>query len=149
VLIRDKKGDLEPQALVSTGMRLSATQMIGAFVGRWQEETTLEEVNEHLGLPGQRQWSDRAIERTTPIRLALFSLVALIAEHLVQQGQPLPVRRAPWYPKSVPTFSDALAAVRRVLWGQMDFCMSLSEPDMEETRAELFAHMADMLCHGP
>ena len=33
----------------------------------------------HLGLETQRQWSDQAIARTTPVLLGLFSLVTLAA----------------------------------------------------------------------
>jgi hypothetical protein len=59
----------------------------------------------------QRQWSPKAIERTTPLLFGLFSVVAVCArEH------PLPVRRSAWYAKPEPTFSDLLAQVRASLW---------------------------------
>jgi len=32
----------------------------------------------------------------------------------------LPTRQAAWYPKAEPTFVDALAAVRRHLWAQLN-----------------------------
>ncbi len=41
---------------------------------RWSVETTFEEGRAHLGIETQRQWSDRAIERTTPL---LFGLSVL------------------------------------------------------------------------
>ena len=44
---------------------------------RWTLETACEESRAHLGLETQRQWSDRAIERTTPLLFGLYSLVAL------------------------------------------------------------------------
>ena len=55
---------------------------------------------------------DQATARTTPILLGLFSMVTLVADHLHATGSVV-VRQASWYEKSVPTFSDALAAVRR------------------------------------
>ena len=45
--------------------------------------------------------------RTTPVRLALFSLVALVVQR--QPAWQASVRQAAWYPKAPPTFSDALA----------------------------------------
>ena len=45
-------------------------------------EATFEEVRRHLGLETQRQWSDLAIARTTPLILGLFSLVTLLAHYL-------------------------------------------------------------------
>jgi hypothetical protein len=47
---------------------------------------TFEEVRRHLGVETQRQWSDKAIARTTPALLALFSLVTLWAHDLVGRG---------------------------------------------------------------
>ena len=74
------------------------------------------EARAHLGLETQRQWSTSAIARTTPCLLGLFSLVVLMAHAL--HSDHLPTRQAAWYPKAEPTFADALAAVRRHLWGQ-------------------------------
>jgi hypothetical protein len=149
VLIRDPQGRFDPLALMSTDRGLAPGRIVELYVQRWPAEVTFEETNKHLGLSGQRQWSDKAIERTTPVRLALFSLVALIAERLHRSGRPIQARCAAWYPKSVPTFSDALAAVRGLLWEQGNFCRSLCGPDLQKTQAELIAHMAKMLCHGP
>jgi hypothetical protein len=47
-----------------------------------QLEVTLEEVQAHLGVETQRQRSDKAILRTTPVLLGLFSLVTLWAHDL-------------------------------------------------------------------
>ena len=52
------------------------------FVQRWQVEVTFREVRDHLGVETQRQWSERAVARTTPCLLALFSLVTLPAARL-------------------------------------------------------------------
>ena len=90
------------------------------FVLRWQLEVTYHEVREHLGVETQRQWSDLAILRTTPALLALFSLVTLLA-HQHARRRKLPIRQAAWYHKTQPTFSDALALVRRQIWQHQCF----------------------------
>ena len=63
----------------------------------------------HLGVETQRQWSDKAISRTTPALLGLYSLVTLWAEELLRQGA-MPYAAA-WYRKSAFTFTftDAIA----------------------------------------
>ena len=146
VLIRDPKGRSEPQALLSTDADLPATQIISAFVRRWAMEVTFQETRAHLGVEGQRQWNDLAIARTTPLRLALFSLVALIVHR--QPGWQASVRQAAWYKKALPTFSDALAQVRRCLWRQLAFCMSVENRDKRKPPAVLFAHLGEMLAYA-
>jgi hypothetical protein len=53
-------------------------------------EVTFHEVRVHLGVETQRQWSEPAIARTTPALLALFSLVTIFAQQMLD-GQPFPV----------------------------------------------------------
>ena len=79
----------------------------------------------HLGIETQRQWSDWAIGRTTPALSGLYSLVTLLAQTL-PQAQAHVVRTVAWYAKPPPTFSDALALVRRKLWGQLSVPTLLS-----------------------
>ena len=124
VLIRDpaKRGKFKTQALLCTDLAIGPAQIIKWFVLRWRLEVTFHEAREHLGMETQRQGSDLAtlapragrvrVLRTTPALLALFSLVTLLA-HQHAWRRKLPIRQAAWYHKSQPTFSDALALVRR------------------------------------
>ena len=73
VLIRDPRGELDPQVLLSTDQTAAPAQIVEWFVLRWQIEVTFQEVRSHLGVETQRQWSDRAIARTTPALLGIFS----------------------------------------------------------------------------
>ena len=102
-------------------MRQPAT-ILGWFVSRWRVETTFQEVRTHLGVETQRQWSDLAILRTTPALLGLFSLITVWADGLARDtATALRPNAAAWYSKQEPTFSDAIAAVRRVLWCAAEF----------------------------
>src|SRR5204863_778796 len=114
VHIRDPKGQYEPMALLCTDQDADAAQRVEWFVLRWTVEVTFHEVRAHLGVETQRQWSDLAIVRTTPALLALFSLVIVFAQQLLD-GHSFPVRQAAWYTKALPTFSDTLAFVRQHL----------------------------------
>ena len=147
VLVRDPQDEFEPQALLSTDLLLTPAQIVGYFVLRWQVEVTFHEVRDHLGVETQRQWSDRAILRTTPALLGLFSLVTLFT-HAVLQGQPLPVRRAAWYAKELPTFSDTLAFVRQQLWPVSISYLSPAQPDLIEIPRSLFHRLTDTLAYA-
>jgi len=148
VLLRDPLGDHEPMALLCTTLSYSPLQIAAWFVQRWQVETTFEEARAHLGLETQRQWSDKAIARTTPALLGLFSWVTLLA-HVLQADHSLPVRQAAWYAKSRPTFSDAIAFVRSYLWPRAHiFRLSCPEPDMVKMPHSLVVRLVDTLCYA-
>ncbi len=110
-------------------------------------EVTYEESRAHLGVESQRQWTDKAIARTTPALFGLFSLVTLLAYQLLE-GQPCPVRRAAWYAKPRPTFSDTLALVRQYLWTQTDFRLSLADDHKQQVPRALVEHLAHLLCYA-
>jgi hypothetical protein len=95
---------------------------------RWSLEVTYEESRAHVGMETQRQWSDLAIERTTPLLFGLYSLGALFT-HAFSPTGPLPVRQTAWYRKTQATFSDALALLRKQLWGNFLFPISPNNPD--------------------
>jgi hypothetical protein len=147
VLIRDPKGGFEPRALLCTDVKATPLQIVKWFVLRWQVEVTFQEARAHLGLETQRQWSDLAIARTTPALFGLFSLVTLLAHQLVSRDQ-LPVRKAAWYIKQWPTFSDALAAVRYQLWHRQGFHLSLPKADTVEIPRSLLIRFIDTLCYA-
>jgi len=108
------------QALLSTDLALDAATIVTTYAQRWALEVTFAQVRAHLGVETQRQWTDLAIARTTPVLLGLFSLVTLLANHLHTRGL-LRAQACAWYQKQAPTFSDALAAVRRYLWAETLF----------------------------
>jgi hypothetical protein len=150
VLIRDPLGKFATQALLCTDQDVDPVQILLWFARRWQMEVTFHEVRAHLGVETQRQWSERAIARTTPVLMGLFSLVTLVAhEHYCHQTTPLAsIQLAAWYTKTTPTFSDALALVRRHLWTQSTFPTSPGHSDIEKVPRALLTHLADLLCYA-
>jgi len=148
VLVRDPAGKYEPIALLATTLDLDPIPLVEWFIGRWRTEVTFEEVRTHLGVETQRQWSDNAIARTTPVLLGLFSWVTLAA-HLLCQEQPIPVRQAAWYTKDLPTFADAIAWVRHQVWlASATFSTSPGEPDIEKVPRAFVDRLVDTLCYA-
>ncbi len=115
VLVIDPIGKMKPLPLMSTDPLLKPEQIIELYVDRWSIEVTFEESREHLGVETQRQWSDKAIARTTPILMGLYSLVFLMGNRLDKEGL-LKVEKTAWYQKKHATFSDTLRAVRMAIW---------------------------------
>jgi DDE superfamily endonuclease len=115
VLVRDPEGRLQDAAFLCTALHATPAQILCWVVRRWSVEVTFEETRAHLGIESQRQWSDLAILRTTPVLFGLFSLVTLLALRLCPSGR-LPVEATAWYHKAEPTFADCLAVVRQHLW---------------------------------
>ena len=95
----------------------------------------------------QRQWSDRAVARTTPALLGLYSLVALWADELHRSRAILP-RAAAWYAKRAATFSDALAAVRRAIWAHEAFRASAADGETEKVPRTVLDRLTDLACYA-
>jgi hypothetical protein len=147
VLVRDPEEKFDAQAFLSTNLEVAPQQMLEWFVRRWTVEVTFEEARAHLGVETQRQWSEKAIARTTPALFALYSVVALLASHLIER-QELSVRRAAWYAKESATFSDTIAMVRRYLWSHAYFSMSGIKADMIKVPRSLLERLTDTLCYA-
>jgi hypothetical protein len=147
LLVRDPTGELEPQAFLATDLGAAPRDILAWFVSRWQVEVTFEEVRAHLGVETQRQWSDKAILRTTPVLLGIFSIVALWA-HDLSKARKLKPRTAAWYPKAVLTFSDAIAAVRREIWHHQISFMSRPRRDSIEIPTHIWRRMENALAHA-
>lgn len=148
VIVRDPADEFSAQALLSTNLESDPAQMLEWFVRRWQVEVTFEEARAHLGMETQRQWSDKAIARTTPAVLALFSVVTLLAHHRYREKQELFVRQAAWYVKRLPTFADALATVRQQLWHEVGFRTSRSATNSVKVDRALLERLTDALCYA-
>ncbi|NOG73996.1 transposase [Roseicella sp. DB1501] len=147
VLLRDPCRRFNPQALLCTDLAQEPLQIIRWFVQRWQLEVTFREVRDHLGVETQRQWSDKAIARTTPCLLGLFSIVTLLASRLDSRTR-IQVSASAWYHKQRPTFADSLAAVRREIWSEQGFVVSRQSVDAAKLPPALREGIAYALCHA-
>ena len=142
VLIKDPKQRIKPTALLCTKLDVDINQIINYFIQRWTVEVTFEEVRAHLGVETQRQWSDLAIARSTPVLMALFSLITIWADELNQRHL-ISIKPCAWYQKSHPTFSDAIASVRRQIWRENYFSTSLFKDDIYNLNSKWLSLLID------
>ena len=120
VFVRDVQGTHRDEYFYTTDTSLSLTQLVSWFTARWPIETTFQEVRSHLGFETPRQYVAKSVLRTAPCLLGLFSDICQIyAEHTRRRR--IEVRSTEWYTKTAPTFSDAIATVRRLFWQKSVF----------------------------
>lgn len=131
VLVKTPGGKNEAEVFFSTALSHSPTQIIELFVLRWNIEVTFEDVRAHLGVETQRQWSDKAIQRSTPLLMGLYSLLTLIALKMNDTKRLLVQNAASWYDKNDElTFVDIIVAVRRSIWTVRCFSESENPGDL-------------------
>ncbi len=147
ILVRDPSGDLDPRAFFTTDLSASPQQTLTWVIMRWGVEVTFEEVRAHLGFETQRQWNRKAIHRTSPAILGLFSLITLLAHHL-QGDDPLPVRSAAWYVKPEATFSDVIGFVRHYLWTHINFVNSGGKSKPPPISNTVLHGLVETLCYA-
>lgn len=145
VLIRDPRGKFNPQALLCTAREAKPRQILEWFIKRWQVEVTFEESRRHLGIETNRQWSDKAINRTTPCLYGLFSLITMMSAELAKDGK-LKIQEAIWYGKELATFSDAIGCVRQSLWEARSFQTSGAEVEMIKIPRSFMKCLTETLC---
>ena len=93
----------------------SPIQIIESFAGRWNMEVSFEEVRAHLNFESTRMRCENSVKRAGAMLLGLFSIVSLIYAQIASKTK-VTVYGTPCYHKTNPTFADALAAVRKLLW---------------------------------
>ena len=146
VLVRYPDGRREPEAFLCTDTSADPRDVLSCFNRRWAVETTYEEARAHLGMETQRQWSDPAIFRTTPLLLGLYSVVTLYV-HQNAERLALSPRRAAWYPKPAPTFADAIARLRQHLWFER-IVTSAGSADMTQSIPSAMQSIIDAACYA-
>lgn len=147
VLVRDPLGKLEPASFLCTDLDAAPQQILSWYVMRWNVEVTFEDARAHLGLETQRQWSDLAIARTTPALLGLYSLLVLLAHHILK-GELLPVHKTAWYIKPEATFSDVIAFVRQYLWMNTEFAHSHIQGRPAPIPGSVLHGLVGLLCYA-
>lgn len=113
VLTHDLEGKRPDQMFYCTKLDWTARQILAAYACRWAIECTFENCKQLLGLEDPANRLPKAVERTAPMALMIYSLV-VVWYH--QNGRRfLRFQFRPWYSKKdEPTFADMLETLRMV-----------------------------------
>jgi hypothetical protein len=125
VIVRDPAGVQPDDFFFTTDLTNTGAQVASRYPGRWCIEVTFRDSKQNLGGQHPQTWKRQGPERAACLSLWLHATVWCwyIDTHPTGRGW---TTRA-WYTrKTTPSFLDALAALRRVLWSQRITAMSRS-----------------------
>jgi hypothetical protein len=147
VFVRDDTGNRRDEYYYTTDLTLAAVRIVSLFTQRWSIETTFQEVREHLGFETPRQRVANSVLRTAPCLLGLHCIISLIFnEHTKRHTIDLCHR--PGYHKSEPTFTDAIATVRRLFWTETVFQQPYLHKTFKKLPPKLKAILLDYLAQA-
>jgi hypothetical protein len=113
VLVHDVEGRRPDQMFYCTKLDWTARQVLSAYACRWAIECTFEYCKQFLGLEDPANRLPRAVERTAPIAMFLYTIVVVWYHRTGHRSVQFPFR--PWYKKKVePSFADMLTTLRRL-----------------------------------
>jgi DDE superfamily endonuclease len=142
VFVHDRTGTHRDEYFFTTEVTMGVAEVIEAYVGRWNEETTFQEMRSYLGLETTRGWKEKTVLRVAPCLFGLYTLVAALYSQLPKRyTRECAVR---WMGKQGVTFSDAITAVRRWLWREWVFAI----PGYQEGFAKLARPIRGLLLHA-
>ena len=128
VIVRDPAGIEPDDFFVTTDLTASGAEVASRYTGRWPIEVCFRDVKQDLGGQDPQSWKRQGPERAACLSLWLHALVWCWYLDTHPTGRTWIPR--PWYRlKQTPSFLDALAALRRVLWSQRITAMSASARD--------------------
>jgi hypothetical protein len=127
VAVEALKGGRKPEAFYTTCDSATAEEVLTWYAMRWSIEVTNHDSKQHLGFEEPQGWTPKAVERTAPLAMLLYTLVVLwFAREGHRDWRPL---ECPWYTsKTEPSFADMLHTLRRLSLRQKVLSMALHGP---------------------
>jgi hypothetical protein len=113
VLVRDLEGKGPDQMFYCTKVEWTARQILSTYACRWAIECMFENCKQFLRLQDPANRIPKAVQRTAPMALIIYSLVIVWFHQTGYQKFRFP--SSPWYrKKQEPSFADMLTALRQV-----------------------------------
>src|SRR6266446_7794762 len=118
VLVHDLEGQRPDQMFYCTKLDWDARQILSTYACRWAIECTFENCKQFLGLEDPANRLPKAVQRTAPMALFIYTLVVVWFHKTGHQFLRFPFR--PWYTKKEePSFADMLTTLRRVSYEEI------------------------------
>jgi len=144
VIVRDPAGVQPDDYLFTTDLSVTPSWVAECYAGRWSIEDTFRSTKQFLHGEDPQCWKGQGPERAAGLSFWIYSTVWLW--YITTQGTKTTWPSLPWYPaKCTPSFIDALAALRRVLWHHRIFATSTPgrlSPKIAEAVVETLARAA-------
>jgi hypothetical protein len=142
VVVRDFPGHEKDDVFVCTDPALDPKPIIETFSNRWALEVTFQETKGKLGLEDPQNRTERAVERTAPLALWLYTLVVIWYVRVGNRLRVAKTKTLPWYrQKAAPAFSDMLATLRRASWAERLVNPCAANPTLRKAIAPLLHYL--------
>jgi len=142
VLSQDTVGDRPTRIFYSTNVNLQPREILSLFSLRWSIEVTHFDCKQHLGLEDPANRVPKAVKRTAPMAMFLYSL--MIVWYATEGHRDLQLPERPWYWwKSEPSFADILTTLRRKSWDEKLSQVSLKTTP-EDNPINLLTYLATL-----
>jgi hypothetical protein len=144
VIVRDPNGVQADDYFFTTDLSATPSWVAEVYAGRWSIEDTFRNTKQFLRGEDPQCWKAKGPERAAGLSFWIYSAVWLW--YVTTQGTKVSWPALPWYAsKSTPSFLDALAALRRVLWRDKIFATSkpgMLSPKMTDALVDTLARAA-------
>jgi hypothetical protein len=141
VIVRDPTGTQPDDFFITTDRAATGAQIASRYAGRWSIEVCFRDVKQDLGGQDPQSWKRRGPERAAC--LSLWLQAAIWCWYLDNHPTGRTWIPRPWYRhKTTPSFLDALAALRRILWAQQITATTSSTSDNTKINEALLNTLA-------
>ena len=142
VLSQDTVGNRPTRIFYSTDVTLRPREILSIFSRRWSIEVTHFDGKQHLGLEDAANRVPKAVQRTAPMAMFLYSLT--IVWYATGGHAELQFPNRPWYWwKKEPSFADMLTTLRRKSWEEKLSKVSLATAPKENS-LDLLTYLATL-----
>lgn len=141
VIVRDPDGKQKDDFFFSTSTTTAAADVASLYADRWSIEDTFRNTKQFLGGEHPQTWKGEGPAKAAG--LSLWTYTAVWFWYLRTQRTKKSWPHRPWYPeKRTPSFADALASLRSILWRDRVFRTSATRPVSAKTTDALIEILA-------
>jgi len=141
VLVRDALGKRPDQMFYCTYLAWKARKILSTYAGRWSIEVTFENCKQLRGLEDPANRKEKAVRRTAPMALVLYSLIVAWFHQVGHCHLQFPDR--PWYRKKrEPSFADMLTTLRRLSWWDKIRTLHVTSRPLKKSLAQIIEFLS-------
>ena len=144
VIVKDPDGIYHTDYILCTDIDFDEAEVLAAYSRRWPLERTFQDCKQKLLIENPQFQLPSSVRRSVPFGMMLYSLVVLwyVTVGHSEAAKIAPRLSDPWYRRNGrPSFTDMLAALRRISWAQAFLDLPSDTPSRPEIGADYLARV--------